>query len=150
MENNHYRKFALMLALSFLIMYLVMYLNVASLDHVYLSLTRFYMTVLMVAPMALLMLGMMPHMYKDKKRNAFISLGSVAVFVLALVMLRSQTFVSDTQFMKAMIPHHSSAILTSSQADLRDPEVKQLADQIIQAQEKEIADMKKMLNRINP
>lgn len=50
--------------------------------------------------------------------------------------------------MKAMIPHHSIAILTSKRADIQDPEVKKLADDIIKAQEKEIAEMKAMIKRL--
>lgn len=149
MEKGHYGRFGLMLALSFCIMYGVMFLNVDEADHIYLSLTRTYMALLMVSPMALLMLGMMGHMYADKRRNALISTGSIAVFIGALICLRTQTPVQDAQYMKAMIPHHSSAIMTSRHADLRDPEVRKLSEQIIQSQEREIAQMKAMLDRLD-
>ena len=137
-----------MLLASFVIMYGVMFLNVDKLDHVYLSTTRAYMALLMVAPMALLMLAMMPMMYPDKKLNGIIAVTSVVVFILALVFLRSQTFIGDRQYMKAMISHHSSAIMVSQEAKLKDPELKQLAEQIIRSQEKEIAEMKQMLKRM--
>jgi uncharacterized protein (DUF305 family) len=126
-------------------MYGVMFLNVASLDHIYLSMTRLYMTLLMISPMALIMLVFMRKMYTNKKINLFIACTSIAVFTLSLTLLRTQTFISDKEYMKAMIPHHSSAILTSTQSDLKDPEVKQLSADIIRAQEKEISMMKKML-----
>lgn len=148
MDNKSYRKFALMLGASFLIMYTVMFLNVDSLDHIYLSTTRLYMTLLMVSPMALLMLAFMPSMYKNHRLNAIIITVSISVFIATFAFLRSQTFINDTQYMKAMIPHHSSAILTSQNAHIQDPEVRKLADDIIKAQEKEIAQMKAMLQRL--
>lgn len=138
-----------MLATSFIIMYTVMFLNVWKIDHVMLSLTRVYMAILMVAPMAISMMLFMRHMYKDKSRNMFIIVGSVAVFALSLWGLRSQVGIADVQYMKAMIPHHSSAILTSEKASITDPEVRQLADEIIKTQEEEIAQMKRLLERLD-
>jgi len=143
-----YKKLGISLLISFCIMYAVMFLNVADASHIYLSLTRTYMSLLMVTPMAILMVSMMGKMYPDKKKNAVIILTATIVFVFSLTGLRTQTFVSDEQYMKAMIPHHSSAILTSSNADLKDPEVKKLAEGIIEAQKKEIAEMKSILARM--
>ena len=148
MEQSHYRKFFVMLGVSFVVMYIVMYLNTYELDHVYFSLTRFYMTVLMIAAMALVMLLFMQKMYTDKRRNALIITGSISVFIAALLMVRSQTFVDDTLWMKAMIPHHSIAIMVSKRADIKDPEVRKLADDIIEAQEREIKQMQQMLARL--
>ncbi len=145
METGSYMKFAAMLAISFVIMYSVMFLNVAEFDHVYLSVTRVYMTILMVAPMAIVMLLMMGGMYKNKKLNVGILAGSVLVFVVTLVFLREQTFIGDRQYMKAMIPHHSSAILTSENAAISNAETQKLAAEIIEAQEKEIKLMKQLL-----
>lgn len=139
-----------MLGASFVIMYAVMFLNVDRPAHIYLSATRTYMTLLMVAPMAALMLLLMPQMYKDKARNALILLGSGAVFGLALLGLRTQALVTDEQYMRAMIPHHSSAIMVSQQARLQDPELRQLAQDIIRAQEREIAQMERIRARLNP
>ena len=148
MEAKSYRKFGLMLAVSFVIMYVVMFLNVDSTDHIYLSTTRLYMTLLMVSPMALSMLLFMLDMYKNKKLNAVIITLSISVFIATLAFLRNQAFIGDVQYMKAMIPHHSSAILTSQNARIKDPEVRKLADEIIAAQEEEIAEMEKMLDRL--
>lgn len=138
-----------MLILSFFMMYAVMYLNVDQLDHIYLNITRLYMTLLMVSLMALLMLGIMKMMYKNKKLNTIIVLSSIAVFTLALIGVRTQTPIGDVQYMKEMIPHHSIAIMTSKNAHLKDPEVKKLAQSIIDAQEKEIAEMKRILARMD-
>lgn len=147
-QKSNYSSYFLMLAISFLIMYGVMFLNVDKFDHVYTSLTRTYMTILMIAPMAILKMLFMWGMYKNKKWNYAIISSSVLVFFLALFLLRAQKPIADVQWMKAMIPHHSSAILTSSNANFSDPDVKQLADDIIVAQKEEIAQMKEMLSRL--
>jgi hypothetical protein len=149
MKDDSYKKLAVMMSVSFLIMYAVMFLNVDDPDHVYLSLTRTYMAILMVTPMAILMLILMPMMYKNKKLNAVIIIVCLVIFGLTLTFLRSQTFIKDTQFMKAMIPHHSSALLASQKAKLKDPEVRKLAQKIIESQEREIAEMKQHLIRLS-
>jgi peptidoglycan/LPS O-acetylase OafA/YrhL len=154
MENNNdkktnpYVKFALIMAVSFIIMYLVMFLNVAEFNHIYNSLTRFYMTTLMIASMAISMLLFMWKMYPNRKTNIGIITLSVITFLGTLFLLRTQTPISDVQYMKAMIPHHSSAIMTSSNVEFEDEEVKKLAEDIIIAQEKEIKQMKEMINRL--
>lgn len=143
-----YLKFTLMMATSFVIMYAVMFLNAASIDHVMLSTMRTYMTLLMIAPMAVVMLLYMWGMYKNKKLNALILAVSIVGFGAVYYMMRNQTGISDVQYMKAMIPHHSSAILTSDNANLQDPETKKLAEDIITLQKEEIALMKDYLKRI--
>lgn len=148
-KNNNYTKFILMLAASFIAMYITMYLNTYEIDHVYFSLTRFYMSCLGIAAMAVIMWSFMRKMYQNKKKNIAILLGSLILFVSALGLVRSQSpIIGDVLWMKAMIPHHSIAILTSKRADIKDPEVKKLADDIIKAQEKEIAEMKTMIKRL--
>lgn len=158
MENNQsdtkqaqemgYNKFALTMGISFIVMYSIMFINIVDIDHFYISLNRIYMALLMVSPMAIIMLLMMGNMYPDKKTNRAIIIGSIVVFGLVLTALRTQTPVGDVQYMKAMIPHHSSAIMTSQNANIKDPEVRKLADDIIEAQKKEIAEMKAVLARM--
>jgi Na+/melibiose symporter-like transporter len=149
MKENNYTKFVLMLAASFVAMYITMYLNTYAIDHVYFSLTRFYMSCLGIAAMAIIMFVAMRNMYKNKKKNIAIVLGSIALFATALGLVRTQApIVGDVLWMKAMIPHHSIAILTSERADIQDPEVKKLANDIIEAQKKEIEEMKAMINRL--
>ena len=137
-----------MLAVSFVIMYVIMFLNVAEFSHIHNSLTRFYMTTLMIASMAISMLFFMWKMYPNKKINLGIIVFSVISFCGTLYLLRTQTFVDDVQYMKAMIPHHSSAIMTSSNVEFKDPEVKKLAQDIIDAQEREIKQMNEMIIRL--
>lgn len=146
--NAVYRKFFFILIISFIIMYLVMFLNVDEIDHVYISLTRTYMALLMVAPMAVLMMLMMGNMYHNKKLNSVIIGSGISVFIVAFIFLRNQTFVSDIQYMKAMIPHHSSAIMTSKHAEIKDPEVKILSGNIIKSQQEEIKKMKKKIKEL--
>lgn len=146
--KSNYIKFGIMMAVSFVIMYAVMFLNADVFDHVMLSTTRTYMTILMIAPMAISMMLFMWGMYKDKMTN-YIILGLAAVvFIATLTMLRNQTLISDVQWMKAMIPHHSSAIMVSQKAHLKDPEAIKLAEEIIEAQKREIAEMEKMIYRL--
>lgn len=148
-KKNHYTKFALMLAASFVAMYITMYLNTYEIDHVYFSLTRFYMTCLGISTMAVIMWFFMRNMYKNKKKNIVILVGSLVLFVSALGLVRTQKpIIGDVLWMKAMIPHHSIAILTSERADIQDPEVKKLAEDIIRAQKKEIEEMKAMIKRL--
>ncbi len=148
MKNKSYQKFALMMAVSFVIMYGVMFLNADVFDHVMLSTTRTYMTILMIAPMGISMMLFMWGMYENKKTNYIIIASALVIFVSTLTMLRNQTLIADVQWMKAMIPHHSSAIMVSQKADLKDPEAQQLAQDIIEAQKREIAQMKAMLERL--
>ncbi|HEY9143184.1 MAG: DUF305 domain-containing protein [Pseudomonadota bacterium] len=143
---NPYIRFALMLLTSGLLMYGLMYLHTYETGHVFFSQTRAWMTVIMVAGMAVVMLGFMQGMYKNKRLNLGI-LGLVAVvFAGSLWLLRSQATVDDVSYMKAMIPHHSIAILTSKRARIDDPRVRELADEIIAAQEREIAEMKALID----
>ncbi|RYE90051.1 MAG: DUF305 domain-containing protein [Cytophagaceae bacterium] len=148
MQHNHYPKFFLMLAASFIVMYVAMYLNTYEWDHVYFSLMRFYMTCLMVLPMALIMLAFMKAMYPNRGLNLFISGGASTLFVVVYFLMRTQSFVNDTRWMEAMIPHHSIAILTSERANIQDPEVRKLADGIIATQKREIGEMKQMIKRL--
>ncbi|MFC0604925.1 DUF305 domain-containing protein [Winogradskyella pulchriflava] len=146
---SNYTKFFLMLGASFVAMYITMYLNTYEFDHVWFSLTRFYMVCLGISTMALIMFFFMRNMYKNKKKNLGIVIGSIILFLGALGLVRDQkSTVGDILWMKGMIPHHSIAILTSERADIKDPEVKKLADDIIKAQKKEIEDMKAMINRL--
>ncbi|MEE1899462.1 DUF305 domain-containing protein [Flavobacterium rakeshii] len=148
MEKGNYGKFLLMLLVSFIVMYAIMYANVASEEHIYFSLNRFYMTILMVVPMGFIMLLFMQRMYKNRKKNNVIIITGVLLFTAAFVMLRTQTYINDVRYMEAMIPHHSSAILSSQHADLKDPEVQELSKKIIESQQKEIEQMKTMIQRL--
>jgi hypothetical protein len=147
MKGSHmsYARFLAMIAVSTVVMFGLMYFNTYALDHVFFSQTRTWMALLMGAVMAIVMMGFMWAMYKNMRVNAAIIGGSVILFGASLWLVRSQETVSDVSYMKAMIPHHSIAVLTSSRAHVRDPRVRKLADQIIDAQVKEIAEMKSLI-----
>jgi hypothetical protein len=140
-----YGRFAAMIATSTVVMYGLMYLNTYALDHVTFSETRAYMALVMGATMAIIMLSYMLGMYKNTKVNIGIYLASIIVFAGALYLVRSQVTVDQVSYMRAMIPHHSIAILTSERADITDPRVRELADEIIEAQRREIAEMRELI-----
>ena len=136
-----YFRFAAMIAVSTVVMYGLMYLNTYAFDHVTFSQTRVWMALLMGATMAVIMLCFMWSMYKSRAINLGIIAAAVMVFCGSLFLVRSQETVHDVSYMKAMIPHHSIAIMTSERARIRDPRVRQLADDIIEAQVREIGEM---------
>lgn len=136
-----YGRFAAMIATSTVVMFGLMYLNTYALDHVFFSQTRAWMALLMGGTMAVVMMGFMWGMYPNKAVNGAIVAGGVLVFAVSLFLVRSQVTVYDVSYMKAMIPHHSIAIMTSERAYIRDPRVRNLADRIIEAQVREIGEM---------
>lgn len=140
-----YARFAAMIAVSTVVMFGLMYLNTYALDHATFSQTRSWMALLMGATMAVVMMGFMWSMYKNKTVNAAIIGASVLVFAASLWLVRSQETVDDVSYMSAMIPHHSIAIMTSERAHIRDPRVRKLADEIISAQVREIGEMKALI-----
>lgn len=140
-----YSRFAAMILTSMVIMYGVMYLNTYSLGHVLFSQTRMWMTLLMGSTMAVVMLLFMLRMYENSTLNVAILGGATAAFAIALFLVRSQATVDDVSYMKAMIPHHSIAVLTSRRAQIRDPRVRELADDILEAQLREIDEMNRLI-----
>jgi len=144
-----YARFGAMIATSTLVMFGLMYLNTYALNHVYFSETRAYMAVLMGATMAMVMLVFMWRMYENATANAVILAASALLFAGSLWLVRSQESVEDVSWMRAMIPHHSIAILTSERAHISDPRVRKLADDIIAAQRKEIAEMKALIRELH-
>ena len=144
-HGGSYGRFAAMIATSTVVMYALMYLNTYAPDHVRFSETRLWMAITMGAVMAVVMLGYMWGMYRSRARNWAI-LGSAAlVFAGALALVRSQAVMDDVDYMRAMIPHHSIAILTSERARIDDPRVRALADGIIETQREEIAEMEALI-----
>lgn len=148
MHGKSYRNLAIELIVHFIIMYLVMYTMIATLDHLYFNLNNVYMTLMMVTPMALLMLVLMRSMYENKRANLIIAIGAVVIFAGSFYAMRSQAAIGDKELIRGMIPHHSGAILMCGKAKLTDPELVKLCDEIIDAQEREIAQMQAVLQRL--
>lgn len=147
-QMNPYVKFTLMILTSTVVMYIMMYFNTYEWDHIYFSETRAYMALYMGAGMAVIMLAFMSNMYKKTKVNLMIYGLSVLLFTVGIWGIRSQATVDQVDWMQAMIPHHSIAILTSSRADIEDPRVQQLADDIIEAQKREIQEMQALIEAL--
>ena len=137
-----YSTFGAMIATSTIVMFGLMYLNTYSLDHILFSETRAWMAIVMGATMAVIMLAFMLGMYRNRTANIAIFAAAIIAFAGSLYLVRSQDTVADVAWMKAMIPHHSIAILTSERANISDPRVRNLADAIIEAQRREIGEMK--------
>lgn len=145
--KSGYASLALQTAISGVIMYLVMFVMIDRLSSFYNNLNMVYMTLMMVAPMVVLMILAMKHMFPSKRLNTAILVGSAVAFFGSFALIRTQTTIGDTAFLRSMIPHHSGAILMCEQASLRDPEVKVLCGNIIKSQRDEIAQMEAMLQR---
>lgn len=140
-KQGYYLTFAAMIATSTVVMFGLMYFNVNQFSDVRWSETNFYMTLMMGATMAVIMLAFMRGMYRNMKVNAGIYLGSLVVFLVMLYLVRSHATVQDVSFMRTMIPHHSMAILSSEHAEIEDVRVRALADGIIESQRREIKEM---------
>lgn len=135
-----------MTALSFVSMYMLMYAMVNTFSNVYANFNQAYMAALMAAPMIIIELLVMKGMYENRKWNALILTGSGVVLVGSFLLIREQTAISDTQFLRSMIPHHAGAILMCEQAPIQDPDIKALCSRIIASQRQEIEEMKAKLN----
>lgn len=140
-----YGRFAIMIVTSTIVMFGLMYLNTYAVEHVFWSQTRMWMAILMGATMAVVMLAFMWKMYPQPRVNVGVVIAAAMVFAASLWLVRSQQTVNDVSYMSAMIPHHSIAIMTSERAHIQDPRVRKLADGIIRAQVKEIAEMKALI-----
>lgn len=147
-HQGHYGRLMIELAIDFVIMYLVMYTMIRTLDHFYLNINNVWMTLMMVTPMALVMLFAMRSMFPLRGRNLLLIAGALVVFGVSYYGMRTQVGVDDKQFLRSMIPHHSGAILMCQEASLRDPEIQALCRQIVDSQQQEIAQMQAMLERM--
>lgn len=143
-----YRRFLLMIATSTALMYALTYANVDDVDDVFFSQTRLWMALLMGSAMSLVMLAFMRQMYGDGRKNVAVVVGAVVVGLVGLAGARSQRTVGDVAYMKAMIPHHSIAVLTSERARIKDPRVRALADGIRDTQVREIAEMRHLIDAL--
>lgn len=142
-----YKELSIELAIDFIIMYLVMYTMIATLEHFYINVNNVYMTLMMVAPMAVVMLVGMRSMFPSNRLNLAVGAGAAVVFILSFVAMRTQAAVGDAQFLRSMIPHHSGAILMCEQSAITDAEIKALCAQIVKSQQQEIAQMRAILDR---
>ncbi len=145
--KSAYRSLAWQTLVSAIIMYLVMFVMIDRLSSFYNNLNMAYMTLMMVAPMVILMIAAMPDMFPNRQRNLVILACSTLAFLGSFALIRTQTTIDDSAFLRSMIPHHSGAILMCEQAKLTDPEVRDLCRGIIAGQKAEIDQMKQILDR---
>lgn len=145
--KSPYKRLALSIAINTVVMFFLTYALIDSLDHFHPNVNRGYMAVMMAAPMVVVMLLVMGPMYDDRKLNTVLYVMFGALFVAVLTLARSQTLIGDEQFLRSMIPHHSSAIVMCERGTLRDPEIVSLCGDIVKAQKQEIAQMKEILKR---
>ena len=146
--KNSYLNLAIQTVVSGVIMYLVMFVMIDRVSSFYNNLNMLYMTLMMVAPMVVLMILAMRHMFPSKMANGAIIAIAVIAFVGSFALIRTQTTIGDRAFLRSMIPHHSGAILMCREASISDPQVKRLCGQIIDSQQREIDEMRGMLTRI--
>ncbi|MCQ3980523.1 MAG: DUF305 domain-containing protein, partial [Anaerolineae bacterium] len=130
-----YKKLALAISINAVIMYLLTYVMIDTIDHLYLNINRLYMALIMAAPMVIVMLLVMRSMYENKKLNYILIAAFSGLFILSFYLARTQTPVGNDQFLRSMIPHHSSAILMCQRSDITDSEIVNLCEQIVKAQE---------------
>lgn len=149
MHGKHYMHLAIMAVLSFIAMYILMYSMVDRFSNVYNSVNQFYMAGLMTAPMVLIELAVMREMYKSPRLNIAIAVAAVVALAAFFFMIRQQTGVVDSQFLRSMISHHASAVLMCEEAPIQRAEIKKLCQGIISSQRKEIDQMKKLLSANN-
>ena len=148
-NKMQYQKLLIMVILSFIAMFILMYSMVDKFENVTININQFYMAALMTAPMIIIEIALMGSMYMNKKLNLFIIAISSIVLVACFLFIRNQTGVSDKQFLRSMIPHHAAALLMAKEAKIKDPEINKLINDIISSQQKEIDFMKTRLNEIN-
>jgi hypothetical protein len=144
---HSYRSLAVELAIDFVIMYLVMYTMIATLDHFRFNLNNVYMTLMMVAPMAIVMVVAMRSMFPSRRSNVILIGAAALVFLVSFGAMRTQAAIGDREFLRSMIPHHSGAILMCREATITDPEIVELCRQIVESQQREIAQMTAILER---
>ena len=149
MHNQHYGHLAIMTAISYVAMFVLMYAMVDRFSNVYPNLNQAYMAGLMAAPMALIELTVMRAMYKNSRLNLILIATSFLALVLFFAAIRLQTAIGDEQFVKSMIPHHAGAILMCQKAPITDAELKALCNEIMQGQQREIDQMKTILVRLS-
>lgn len=145
--QSHYTKLAVTVSINAVVMFLLTYSTISSIDHFYFNINRVYMALVMVAPMVIVMLLLMRAMFQKTALNIGLFVAFGALFVLAFSFIRTQTPIGDMQFLRSMIPHHSGAILMCKESAITDPEIRTLCGKIIKSQEEEIAQMKAILAR---
>ena len=147
--NSPYKGLAIAISINAVLMFIITYAMIDTVDHFYANINRAYMAIMMTAPMIVVMLIVMRSMYQNRRLNIIIHIGAILLFIVSFSLARSQTPIGNVQFLRSMIPHHSSAVLMCEQSSITDPEIIDLCGQIVETQINEINQMKDILQRIN-
>lgn len=144
--KQNYIRFGLVLVISLAVMFVLTMSQIRRWSDFYLNLSNFYMSVIMVAVMGVIMMGVMHQMFTDRRLNIALYAVLGALFVGGFAAVRTEPFVGNEAFLKSMIPHHSRAVVVCQESNITDPEIVRLCDQIVRSQEEEITQMKKILD----
>ena len=150
MDAGHYGRLGLMVAVSFVVMYILMYAMVDRFDNVFNNINQVYMPGLMASAMVPIELALMSAMYPDRRKNAIALSAGAVVLVACWLMIRTQAVVGDRQFLRSMIPHHAAAVLMCNEAPVQDTRIIDLCRRILASQEAEIDEMKSYLRSPAP
>jgi uncharacterized protein (DUF305 family) len=146
--DGMYKKLALAIVINTIIMFLLTFVMIDRMEHFVVNINRFYMALIMAAPMVTIMLLVMHSMFKDRRKNVILHIGAISVFILLFLLIRTQTPVGNVQFLRSMIPHHSGAVLMCERSEITDQEIADLCVEIVRTQEEEIAQMEAILDRL--
>jgi hypothetical protein len=147
-NGGMYLRFPAMILTGMVVMYFTMFAGSWEWSHVRWSESRSFMTLTMGGAMIVVMLAWMLQMYKNPKANIAIIIGGILLLGGGIALDRSQVTVDDTDYLSAMIPHHSLAITRSERAGIEDVRVCQLAADISKAQREEIDEMEWLIQDI--
>ncbi len=147
--KSSYKQLAVMTVVHLAVMYVAMFAMINRGSYFYNNTNMFYMAVLMAAPVTLFMLTSMWHMYPNQKANIIIGIAFALLTIASYGAIRAQVGVGDKQFLRAMIPHHSGAILMCREANITDQEISSLCKEIIDGQQREIDQMEAIFQRLN-
>ncbi|MBU8860254.1 MULTISPECIES: DUF305 domain-containing protein [unclassified Micromonospora] len=143
--RSNYIRFGLVLLISLAVMFVLTLSQIRRWSDFFLNLSNFYTSVIMVAVMGVIMMGVMHQMFTDRRLNIVLYAVLGALFVGGFAAVRTEPFVGNENFLRSMIPHHSRAVLVCQESDITDPEIIDLCDQIVKSQEEEITQMKRIL-----
>lgn len=146
-EHMVWKKLAWMSGLSFIAMYVLMYMMVDVLGNVIPSVNQFYMAGAMTAAMILIEVLVMGSMYENGRTKTLVLASSAILLTLFIFLTRTQIGITERDFLRSMIPHHAGAILMCDNENLQDPEIIELCNGIISGQQREIDFMKLKLNQ---
>ena len=142
---------AIMFVASFIIQYFIMsFIMTDSIKNIKNSTGKIYISLIMALLMSLVEVGMhdvFNFMISTKYYGLLASL-----LIIFTVLYKKQFFINDKNYVEEMIEHHSMALLTSNAIirKTKNTNIKQLAENIVKTQNKEIEAMNAIIKEIAP